>query len=316
METLKILITGASGFIGSNIVRHLLKENYEVYGGSRSSEITWRLRDISKEFVYIANDITEYKSLRDTIEKVKPDGIVNCAQYGAYAFEKKISDIYNINVSGLFNLLEISSEFNINFLINSGTSFEYSGSANKISEDAQAKPVSNYGVFKAAGTNLLSLYSNIKKMKLVTLRVFQAYGPYEAKGRLAPYVLCALLRNEPIRLNNPSLKRDFVYVKDIASAVEKSIKSMDRFQVHEIFNIGSGKSTSIKDFVLTGKKVLNSNSEIIFGNIAGKPEDNVSQLIADNTKATNIMGWNPDYDISNGIKDFSAWMKERIDYYK
>ncbi len=316
METLKILITGVSGFIGSNIARKLLNENHEIYGVSRNCDTNWRLNDIKKELIYIPTDITVYKDLQDSMQSIKPDGIIHCAQYGAYPYETGISDAYNINLTGLFNILEFSSRLSASWLINLGTSFEYSGSSHKLSERTRTKPTSYYGVFKSAASNLLTLYSGIKEIKLATLRIFQSYGPYEARGRLAPYVVYNLLENKSIKLNNPHLRRDFVYVKDVASAVEKTIRAVDKFHGHEIFNIGSGKSSSIKDFVQAGKKVLNSGSEIIFGNSVAKPEDSVGQLVADNTKAMNILGWNPEYDLGKGIDDFSGWLKERIDYYK
>ena len=316
METLKILITGVSGFIGSNIAHQLVSENHEVYGISRNPDLNWRLSDIKKELIYVPTDISVYKDLRNSMVSIKPDGIIHCAQYGAYPNESGIRDAYSINLTGLFNILEVSSEFNTDWLINSGTSFEYSGSTHKLSEGIKTKPRSYYGVFKSAATNLLSLYSGIKKIKLVTLRIFQAYGPYEARGRLAPYVVYNLIENGSIRLNNPHLRRDFVYVKDVTSAVEKTIRAVDKFSEHEIFNIGSGKSRSIKDFVQAGKKVLHSSSEIILGNSVAKPEDSVHQLVANNNKAINILGWKPDYDIAEGIKDFSGWLEKRIDYYK
>jgi len=74
--------------------------------------------------------------------------------------------------------------------------------------------------------------------------------------------------------------------------------------------------TNIMNSVYKRKNVLNSDSEIIPGNTVGKPEDSVSQLVANITKARNVIGWNPDYDIKRGIKDFSNWLGERINYYK
>ena len=316
METLKILITGVSGFIGSNVARSLANKNYEIYGLTRGSEFNWRLNGMEDKIKLLTSDIGSYENLRRNVEEIKPDGIIHCAQFGAYPNEKDTQQMFNTNLGGIVNLLEISSVFKTDWLINCGTSFEYDGSSERISEDAQTCPNSYYGIFKAASTNLMAMYSKMRRSKFLTLRIFQAYGPFEPKGRLAPYILYNSINNMDIKLNNPYLERDFTYIGDITTAFEKSIKVIDNLEKFEIFNIGSGVSTSIRDFADTAKKAINSSSKIILGDSPQKPEDTIKRLVANNSKAKEIMKWSPKFDIGKGIKDYSMWMRDRLDFYK
>ena len=315
MESLKILITGVSGFIGSNVAGHLVNANHEIYGISRSKHYNWRLEELRGQIRLITSDICSYENLREAIKSIKPDGIIHCAQYGAYPQEKINKEMFYTNVAGLFNILEICSDLNISWLINCGTSFEYGGSEKKIFEEVKSNPVSYYGIFKSASTNMLSLYSRVLRTKLLTLRIFQAYGPFEPKGRLAAYLLYNLISNLTVYLNSPNIERDFIYVKDVSAMFEKSIKIIDNIERHEIINAGRGIPVSIQDFARTGKEVLGSSSKIILGNIAEKPEDRMTRLVADISKARRILKWSPKYDIKNGIRDYAVWMNAKLNFY-
>lgn len=316
MESLKILITGATGFIGANVAIHLAKEDHEIYGLSRNGEYNWRLEDERNKIRLVKSDISSYERTYSAIEYIKPDGIIHCSQYGAYPKEKSNKLMFEINNVGLFNILDICTKFNVNWLINCGTSFEYDGSKESIRETTISNPHSYYGLFKANGTKMLDLYSNLIDTKLMTLRIFQAYGPFEPKGRLVPYLLYNLINNLDVHLNNPYLERDFTYIKDITTAFSNSIKVMDNLEKHEIINVGSGTHTSIQNFANTGKNVINSSSRIVLDNFQTKPEDRINRIFADITKAKTILKWNPKFQVSEGIKDFAIWLKDRLDYYK
>jgi nucleoside-diphosphate-sugar epimerase len=316
MESLKILITGATGFIGANVAINLAREDHEIYGLSRNGEYNWRLEGECDKIRLVKSDISSYERTYSAIESIKPDGIINCAQYGAYPKEKSNKLMFEINNVGLFNILDICTKLNVNWLINCGTSFEYDGSKESIRESTISNPHSYYGIFKANGTKMLDLYSNLIGTKLMTLRIFQAYGPFEPKGRLVPYLLYNLITDLDVHLNNPYLERDFTYIKDITTAFSDSIKAMDNLEKHEVINVGSGTYTSIQDFAKAGKNIINSSSRIILDTLQTKPEDRINRIFADVTKAKTILKWNPKFQVSEGIKDFAIWFKERLDYYK
>lgn len=316
MESLKILITGVTGFIGANVAIHLAKDYNEIYGLSRNGEYNWRLEDERDKIKLVKSDISSYERTYSAIENIKPDGIIHCSQYGAYPKEKSNRAMFETNNTGLFNILDICTKFNVNWLINCGTSFEYDGSEESIKETSISNPHSYYGIFKATETRMLDLYSKMIGTKLMTLRIFQAYGPFEEKGRLVPYLLYNLINNLDVHLNNPYLERDFTYIEDIKMAFSNSIKAMDNLERHEVINVGSGAYTSILDFANAGKNVINSSSRIILDNHQTKPEDQITRIFADITKAKMILKWNPKFQVSEGIRDFAIWLNSRLDYYK
>lgn len=316
MEAFKILITGVTGFIGSNVASHLANENHEIYGVSRNERNNWRLEDQKDRIRLVGSDVSSYERTYSTVENIKPDGIIHCAQYGAYPTEKSNKAMFDTNVGGLFNILDVSTKFHVNWLINCGTSFEYSGSKESIAESFSSNPNSSYGISKATGSNMLDLYSRIIDTKLMTLRIFQAYGPFEPKGRLVPYLLYNMINNLDIHLNNPYLERDFVYIKDVATAFSNAIRVIDNLGTHEIINIGTGTYTSIHDFANIGKKVIDSSSHISVGGSASKPEDRVDRIYADISKAMKLLNWSSKFQVMDGIKDFSVWMRNKLDYYR
>lgn len=316
MESLKILVTGVTGFIGSNVASHLANEHHEIYGLTRNEGYNWRLESEKDRIQLVRSDISSYEEISSALQNIKPDGIINCSQYGAYPTEKSNRSMFDVNIGGLFNILEICSKFNISWLINCGTSFEYGGSREGLRESVSTHPNSYYGIFKSMETNMLDLYSKLVNTKLMTLRIFQAYGPFESKGRLVPYLLYNLLNNMDIHLNNPYLERDFTYIKDISGAFSNAITAFDNLEKHEIINIGTGTYTSVQEFANTGKIVLDSSSQITMGHMAAKPEDQINRIFAEVTKAKALLKWIPKFQVSDGIKDFAVWLKDRLDYYK
>ena len=166
MESVKILITGISGFIGSNLARHFLNGNYEIYGLTRSQISNWRLVGIKDQIAIRKGDITNYDELYDLIKAIKPDGIIHCSQYGAYLTEVDLKDIYRINLTGAFNLVNAASQLSTGWLINAGSSFEYGNASGKLSETDSCQPASQYGVFKFLSSSLISLFPSISRIKI------------------------------------------------------------------------------------------------------------------------------------------------------
>ncbi len=277
MESLKIAITGASGFIGANLARYF-SQKHEVFALSRNVT-NWRLNntDINKIHLNLKNRST----VKEVIRSIRPDTIVHCAVYGGYHFESDTNEIINTNILGTINLLDACN--NVPIFINTGSSSEYGIKYSPMKETDVIAPTTDYGMSKALITNLLRSL----KFNAVTLRLFSAYGYYEEKHRLIPYVIFNAIRNKTAVLSDKNNVRDFIFIEDINEAYNRAIKNFNKIENGEIFNVGSGKESRIADVV----NILGVNVKWSKEVRAKEPE-------------------------GRGIEKFKEWMINNIEFYE
>ena len=298
MERLKIAITGASGFIGSNIFKYICK-THEVYALSHSTK-SWRLDE--RELIYL--DITNREKCKIIMDKLKPDIVIHCAAYGINYNEKDPKKIIETNVIGTLNLL--NSCTNVPMFINTGSCFEYGIQNKPIRENMNIAPETTYGMSKALSTNMLQSFSKIKS---VTLRLFTVYGYHEAKYRLVPYLLYSSLSKTPAKLSNKHNVRDFVFIEDVVRAYEIILKKYNKIENMAIFNVGSGKQTSLNEIAtMTGAQVKWEQSV--------RPKEPKRIWQADIQKIKKELGWSPKYSLEKGIEKTREWMEHNIELYK
>ena len=299
MESLKIVVTGASGFVGSNVARHLSKDN-EVVGLTRSVG-NWRTEGINVEYL----DICDRGKTIDMLKKLKPDVLIHCAVYGGYHFEKDTEKVIKTNILGTLNLLDASE--NTSLFINTGSSSEYGLKQKPMKETDTLEPSTDYAMSKALVSNLLHLRKSMSKA--VTLRLFSVYGYYEEKHRLIPTLLYSLIKGERAKLSNPENVRDFVFVEDVSRAYEKVIKNSDNINSGEIFNVGSGVQSKISEVV----RML--DVDVVWDNEDREPEKKrVWQ--ADIEKIKKEIGWIPETALKEGLEKTKKWMEENIALYE
>ena len=297
MERLRIAVTGASGFVGANLVNSL-KDRHEVFALSRSSN-NWRLDGFDTERV----DITDRERTISIIRGLKLDVIIHCAVYGGYHFETDTRQIIDTNIIGTMNVIDACD--NTTFFINTGSSSEYGIRDSPMKESDLIRPNTDYAMTKALITNLLvskGIYST-------TLRLFSVYGYYEERHRLIPTVLYSMIRGTDLVLSNRHNVRDFIFVEDVVRAYNAVIAKRDKLEMGEIFNVGTGKQTSVEDVVKITKAKVRWNSEV------RTPEpERVWQ--ADISKIKSELGWEPEYDLRTGLDKTKRWMEENIEFYE
>jgi len=299
MERLKIAITGASGFIGANLVRYFSKK-HEVFALSRNLD-SWRLNGYN----IIHFDIKNREEVKKQIRKIKPDIIIHCAVYGGYHFETSTKEIIETNIIGTINLIDACKQ-NTAILINTGSSAEYGIKYKPMKESDIIEPNTDYAMSKAIITNLLKQ----TEIKSITLRLFSVYGYYEEKHRLIPYVLYSSIKNEIAYLSNKNNVRDFVFIEDINKAYEFAIKKIYKINSGETFNIGTGVQSKVIDVVKLAKARVIWSKDI-------RPEEPENRVWkADITKAKKELGWIPYYDLEKGLEKTKKWMIENINLYE
>ena len=254
------LVTGATGFIGSCLLRRLINSNKKVHIILKKDAKLWRIKDILNKATCHISDLSAPEALKKIIVNVKPQVIYHLATYGAYPYQNKPNKIMHTNILGTWNLLKAASNIEYELFINTGSSSEYGFKKLPMRETDVLKPASYYAVSKSSQTLLCFHISREEKKPIVTLRPFSVYGPYEEPTRFVPTLMKALYFKEKMSLVSQEISRDHIYVEDVVD-VYLLIDQLKNF-VGEIFNIGTGIQSSVKDVVETTVRVTGKTTSL------------------------------------------------------
>jgi len=308
-----ILITGATGFIGSNLTQHLSLKGNAIHILVRKKELHWRLKNYqSKLHIYECDLLSP--SLKEIINKIHPEYIFHCASYGTVDQDNNNNKIIDINIKGTLNLLEALKKTSFKLFVNTGSSSEYGTKNEPMTEQMMLDPNNVYGVSKTAATLLCQQVAKKEKLPIITLRLFSPYGYFEEKSRLIPSVILQSLENHEISLSSPTNVRDFIFIDDIISAYTACMTTP--ITPGEIFNIGSGQQHSVQEVVTTILQITKSASKPHWGKIP--PQLRQQEPIiwkADIFKAKSLLQWKPQYSLHEGLKKTIAWFSTNKNLY-
>lgn len=300
---MKILLTGAAGFIGSHLLHELIKNGHEVTILLRKSSDTWRITSVLKKTHRI-----EETELEHYFSSNKPDTVFHFATYYVKTHKPDdVSKMVDSNIRLPSIILELAHQFGTKNFINIGTCFEYSQSLKKISENTPTDPYNLYASTKVAFEKILEFYASQEKMRAITLRLFYPYGEKD-NVKVIPLMVKSLLSNEKIVISKGEQNLDYLYVGDIVEACMKSLEfiNSDKYKQYEIFNIGEGKAKQLKQIAdilnkLHGKELIFCEREY--------PENDIMNMVADISKANKILNWQPNTSIETGLQNV-------LEYYK
>lgn len=310
----RILVTGAAGFVGANLVRRLLTDYPEtqLYLTVRDSSSLWRLDDVLSKVNLVDVDLTDRPGLEKAIAKIQPEVIFHLAAYGAYARDNTLSQAVSTNIVGLQNLLESLDKTEYKLFVNTGSSSEYGYKNEPMAENDLLEPNSYYSATKGAATMLASSYGQLNNKPIVTLRLFSIYGPYEEPGRLIPTVTLKALHNTQIDMAGGTIVRDFVYVEDAIDAYLACLKLKDFKQ--RVFNVCSGIQSPILKTAKTIKKLARSESKIVVGTYQPRPWDSAT-WVGDPKISRQVLGWKPKHTLEQGLAESIKWFAAHQELY-
>jgi nucleoside-diphosphate-sugar epimerase len=304
----RVLITGASGFVGANLVRRLLRDGYDIHVLLRKDYRHWRLRDITRDIHIHFVDFQNQSSLNSLLRTISADWIFHTAVYGAYSRQQDIDEMASTNILGTAHLLDAASRVGFEAFVNTGSSSEYGYLSSPPKETHLLHPNSNYAITKAAATHLCQLKAEQTRLHIPTLRLYSVYGPFEEPTRLIPTLLeHARAKTLPI-LVDPTVARDFVYADDVVDAYIKAAKTKTR-ELGSIFNIGSGTQTTLKKIVSLMLTEFAVDRRPKWGSMPNRSWD-TSTWVADVHKAKKILHWQPKTSLQDGLKRTSAWLTD------
>ena len=305
-----ILITGSSGFIGANLARRLVREGYMVHLLLREESKTWRIDEIMHYTTIHRVDLINANDVERVIKEVKPKTIIHLAAYGAYPYQKGVDKIRKIILDGTMNLVNACKKVGFDIFINTGSNSEYGFKNKPMKESDLLVPNSHYAVFKAGATLFCQYEALSEKLPIVTLRPFHVYGSYEEKTRFIPTLITRLLiHNQCPRLVSPETARDMVYIDD-AIDFYLSIASKSSDMSGEIFNVGTGRQSTLKDIVEKAIEITGVNAVPNWGSMDQRIWDqNIWQ--ANMKHVNNKLGWKPKFDLEEGLGRTIRWYSER-----
>jgi len=322
---MRILVTGAAGFIGFHVSKRLLEMNFEVYGIDNLNDYYDRnlkfdrleiLKNYDK-FQFQKTDIKDLQDLDEVFSEFKPEIVINLAAQAGVRYSIENPHAYvESNLVGFVNVLEMCRNYSVKHLIYASSSSVYGGNeivpfSTKHNVD---HPVSLYAATKKSNELMAHTYSHLYNIHTTGLRFFTVYGPFGRPDMAYFSFTKSIMEDKQIKVYNyGNMERDFTYIDDI---VEGIVKLMERKLnnnssesdgvPYEVYNIGNSKPVRLIEFIevlesLIGKKADKEYLEM-------QPGD-VLRTFADISELENEIGFKPTTDIKEGLEKFVEWFK-------
>lgn len=315
---MKILVTGAEGFIGSHLVEGLIKKRYKVkalvlYNSFNSLGWIDTLPDKTRKTIEIAlGDIRDKEFIDKYLKDV--DVVINLAALISIPYSYQASRSYiDTNVNGLLNILTASLSSKVKQVIQISTSEVY-GTPKKvpIKEDFPLNAQSPYAASKIAADQLALSFHKSFGLPVSIIRPFNTYGPRQSTRAIIPTIITQALQNKKIEIGSLFPKRDLLFVEDTVNGIISAIGN--KKSVGKVINLGSGFEISIKDLASKICKILGIKMNLKHKKVRVRPKKSeVHRLLASTKEAKKILGWSPK---TKGIKGLEVGLTKTILWFK
>ncbi len=299
----KVLITGATGFIGSHCLKLLSRLDCEVHGIS-SKRIP--LQDERLDTHWHKCNLQSSEQINRVIDRIKPTHLLHLAWHVAPGMQLNSPENYQWVKAGI-DLLQSFARTGGRRVVIAGSCAEYDWNYGFMSEKlTPSRPENAYGTCKNAFQLLLSDFCRIHKISWSWGRIFFTYGPNENPTRLVPYVIRSLLNGRHADCTHGRQIRDYLYVKDVADALVTLLMS----DIHGPVNIASGKPIQQKTIINKIIQKINIDSELV--RLGARPvgKDEPSFLVGSNHRLKNELKWQPKISLNEGLEETISWWKE------
>ena len=332
---MKIIVTGSSGFIGFHVSKKLLESGNKVHGVDSMNNYydvnlkKARLKILKKykNFSFSKTKIENKKNLDKAFKKFKPVVVIHLAAQAGVRYSIEKPRVYlDSNITGTYNIIEISKKLNVKHLIMASSSSVY-GANKKIpfkEIDKTETQMSIYAATKKSNESMAHAYSNIWKVPITMVRFFTVYGPWGRPDMALFKFTKGILNNKKIDIyNNGKMYRDFTYIDDIVSGINLLIKkipntkqlgkykddSLSPIAPFRILNIGNTKKVYLLDFIKEIEKVLGKKAK---RNYMPLQKGDVKQTLSNTNLLKKITRYNPKTNFKTGIRKFLDWY---LNYY-
>ena len=319
---MKVLVTGADGFIGSHLVEALVEKGYEVRALAQYNSFNYWgwLENVSclDKIEVISGDVRDPFFCQEITHSM--DAVLHLAALIAIPYSYSAPQSYvETNVTGTLNICKAAMENKVKKVVHTSTSETY-GTAQyvPINEAHPMQPQSPYSASKIAADAMAMSFYNSFELPLTIARPFNTYGPRQSARAVIPTIITQILAGKKeIMLGDTSPTRDFNYVKDTCSGFIDLLES-DK-TIGRTINIGSNTEISVKETLELIKKIMNSDVEFVTDEQRLRPANSeVHRLVCDNSLIKELTGYKPKYSLEKGLTETIEWFRnpENMKHYK
>ena len=316
MASETILVTGAAGFVASQLAKVLLERGDRVIGVDNLNDyypLVHKRRNLADllpndRFTFVEKDLQDAKGIADLMREHQPAAIAHLAAMAAVRYSVEHPLIYGqVNVQGSMNLMDAGRKIGTPRMVLASTGSAY-GSSTPVPfvESAPAdRPLAPYPASKRSMELLAHSYQHLFKLPVTILRFFNVYGPHGRPDMMPWQWTRMILRGEPLTLyNGGRLRRDWTYIDDIVAGF---VAALDRpFKDYEILNLGCSRPVENLEFVRTLEKLLEREAKIVD---APCPPSEPLVTYADISKARKLLGYDPKVNVEEGLARFIQWIR-------
>lgn len=307
---MRVLLTGATGFVGAHTLRRLLELEHTVAIVLRPTSNPWRIQHNLSQVTVLQGDIFQPETLVEGLKRFQPEAVLHLAWQGvANAARNDVSQIYT-NIPGSLKLLQLAAEVGCKHWIGLGSQAEYGPTSQVITEHTPTNPTTLYGAAKLALGLLCQAVCRQYGMRFAWLRLFSSYGPMDHPHWMIPYLILSLLRGERPQLTQGEQLWDYLFVADAAEAICTVLREEG---AKGIFNLGSGEALPLRAIIEYIRDCINPSLPLGFGEIPYRP-DQVMHLQA-NIQRLKALGWEPHTPLQEGLKRTVEWYRDNQHLY-
>jgi len=303
----RVLITGASGFVGANLARRAVGDGHEVHLLLRAAHRNWRLQGLTESTAIHTVDLKDRRAVQRAVAAIRPHWVFHLAAYGGYSTQTALERMVGTNVWGCVHLLDASRDAGAEAFVNAGSSSEYGHKDHATREDEALEPNSHYAITKAAATHYCQLTARANDVNAITVRLYSVYGPLEEPTRLIPTLIVRGRHGQLPPLVSPHTARDFVYVDDAVDAM-MTLAAAPSVPRGAIYNVCTGVQTTMREVVDLARAAMRVPAEPAWGTMPERAWD-TNVWVGSPARLEREIGWRAPTDLAEGFHRTLQWLQ-------